>query len=147
MPLTVHSNPRQGAWVRHQLIAPLTLLVGIFCAFSQVSGALHWVLVEHARCAEHGEWVHVGEGEQAHSDAATAPASVSVEAEGTDEHGHDHCDFLRTPRELTLAPSARASLPVPRVVGSSGQVRCSDSKATIARYELAPKTSPPASES
>jgi hypothetical protein len=147
MPLTVHSSPRRGACVRRQLIARLTLLVGIFCVFSQVSGALHWVLVEHARCAEHGEWAHVGEGEHAHSDAPTAPASVSVQAGGTDEHGHDHCDFLRTPRELTLAPSARALLPVPRVVGSSGQVRCSDSKATIARYELAPKTSPPAYES
>jgi hypothetical protein len=105
------------------------------------------VLIEHAQCAEHGEWVHVGEGDHAHSDAATTPASVSVQAGGTDKHGHDHCDLLRTPRELTLAPSTRTSLPAPRVIGSSGQMRCSDSKASIARYELAPKTSPPGYES
>jgi hypothetical protein len=121
----------------------LTLLVGIFCAFSQVSGALHWVLVEHARCAQHGEWVHVGEGDHAHSDAAATPASVSVQAAGSDEHGHDHCDFLPTPRELTLVRSAQSSLPAPRVIDSSGDVRCSDSKAPISLYELAPKTSPP----
>lgn len=129
--------------MRRQLVARLTLLVGIFCAFSQISGALHWVLVEHARCAEHAEWVHVGEDDHAHSDAAATPASVSVQAAGTDEHGHDHCDFLRTPREVTLAPPARASLPVPQVLGCAGQVRRSDSKAPMARYELAPKTSPP----
>jgi hypothetical protein len=129
--------------MRRQLLARLTLLVGILCAFSQVSGALHWVLVEHARCAEHGAWVHVGEGDHTHSDAPAAPASVSVQAGDSDEHGHDHCDFLRTPRELTLASSPRTALPLPRVTGSSGQVRPSDSKASIARYELAPKTSPP----
>lgn len=143
MARAVRNNPLRGAWVRRQLIARLTLLVGLFCAFSQVSGALHWVLVEHAQCAEHGEWVHVGEGDHAHSDDPTAPASVSVQAGSTDEHGHDHCDFLRSPRELALGPSARASLPLLRFTGASGQVRGSDSKASIARYELAPKTSPP----
>jgi hypothetical protein len=143
MARTVRSNPLRGAWVRRQLVARLTLLVGIFCAFSQVSGALHWVLIEHARCAEHGEWVHAGEGDHAHSDASTAPASVSVQAGGTDEHGHDHCDFLRAPRELTLVSSAPTSLPAPQIMRSSGGVRGSDSKAPIARYELAPKTSPP----
>lgn len=130
-------------WVRRQLVAHLTLLIGIFCAFSQVTGALHWVIVEHTRCAEHSEWVHVGEGNHAHSYAPTPTASLSVQAASADEHAHDHCDFLRTPRESTLAPSARASLPLPWVIGSFGQVRCSDSKAPLARYELAPKTSPP----
>lgn len=134
---------RRSAWARRQLVAYSTLLVGLFCAFSQVSGALHWVLVEHARCAEHGELIHVGEGDHGHSDASVAPASASVEAAVADEHGHDHCDFLRTPRELMLAPSAQTALPVPRVIGSSGDVGWSDSKALIARYELAPKTSPP----
>ena len=147
MARTVRSDPPLGAWVRRQLLARLTLLVGICCVFSQLSGALHWVLIEHARCAEHGEWVHVGDGDHAQSDVATAPDSVSIEAGSSETHGHDHCDFLRTPRELALAPSAPVSLPVPRVTGCSGQVRCSDAKASITRYELAPKTSPPRNES
>jgi hypothetical protein len=92
----VRSDPVLGAWVRRQLLKRLTLLVGIFCALSQVSGALHWVLVEHARCAEHGDWVHAGESDHGHSDAAApdtaAPdaASVSVQAADSDEHGNDH---------------------------------------------------------
>lgn len=147
MARTVRSDPPRCAWARRQLVASLTLLLGIFCAFSQVSGALHWVLVEHARCAQHGEWVHVGEDDHAHSAAPTRAASVSVEAAGTDEHGHDHCHFLRAPRELTLVPTAHTSLPEPWIVGSSVEVRGSDSKAPTTRYELAPKTSPPRYES
>jgi hypothetical protein len=141
---TVRGIRLQGAWVRRQLVAHLMLLVGLFCAFSQVSGALHWVLVEHARCAEHDAWVHADESDHSHSDAPAAPTSVSAQAAGADEHGHDHCDSLRTPRELTLVASARSSLSAPLVLGSSGEMRRSDSKAPAASYELAPKTSPPA---
>lgn len=133
--------------MRRQLVARLTLLVGIFCAFSQISGALHWVLVEHARCAEHGELVHTSDGDHAHSDTSAAPSSVSIEAGGSNEHGHDHCEVSPAPRELMLVSSAPISLPPASVTGSSGDVRCSDAKASIAGYALAPKTSPPASAS
>jgi hypothetical protein len=129
--------------LRHQLLARLTLLVGIFCVLSQISGALHWVLVEHAQCAEHGEWVHVGQRDDPHSEASSARDSACVEAGGRDAHGHHHCDFLPGPRELALVPSAE-HLPVETlVVDARGDVQSSDSRVLTARYELAPKTSPP----
>lgn len=135
-----------GAWLRHQLLPRLTLLVGLFCAYSQVSTTLHWVLVQHVRCAEHGDWVHGEEhGHVAAAGAATASASfVAVDGES---HEHDHCHFLVDPRELALRPSAQVGLRPEPAGAVRASVRLAEAGAGSALYELAPKTSPPARSS
>jgi hypothetical protein len=121
----------------------LTLLLGLFCTFSQVSGALHWVLVEHERCSEHGELVHAGDSHGSDADAPP-PLAVSITAEHVEGHAHEHCEFLLDSREVTLRPSSTASLLAPPLLGCFSHLRASDTDARFVLYELAPKTSPPA---
>jgi hypothetical protein len=149
----VSKKPALGAWVRRPLLARITLLVGLFCIFSQVSGALHWALVEHVRCAEHGDWVHEGEAHaeveahaegEAHAEASPEPSSEpGLQAPGADEHGHDHCLYLADRRDPSL-PSAALALIDSRVGGWSAAAPGErDAVASALAYELAPKTSPP----
>jgi hypothetical protein len=137
--------------LRRQLLPRLALLLGLFCAYSQISGALHWVLVQHARCAEHGEWIHAEHGEGGHAvagdhgHAEPAAPSQSSEARPADDeaHGHDHCTFLVTPPELTPEAGTLASLAPAPTGGAAGFCRASDRGAPSALYLLAPTTSPP----
>lgn len=136
-------KPPTGAWVRRPLLAQLTLLVGVFCVFSQFSGAMHWALVEHARCAEHGDWVHPDDEHGVTEPSESESAPVSVVASTGDQHGHDHCQFLADRRELPLPPLTFEALnePPARVSVFEGRTQAALGSGTI--YELAPKTSPP----
>jgi hypothetical protein len=133
--------------LRRQLLPRLTLLLGLFCAYSQVSSTLHWLLVEHARCADHGEWVHVAEEHHAHEAEDATPASPSVAAAERDAHGHDHCQFLVDARSLTPVSRPEALIPSPTESLGPDLIGPSDCSLPVALYRLAPKTSPPAARS
>jgi hypothetical protein len=126
------------------LLAPTTVLLGILCVFSQLSSVVHWALVEHVRCAEHGDWVHA-DGEHGGADLATpaAPQVSLVSSEAGDEHAHDHCQFLSERRELTLASVAFGTLQAPSSLAPPAGTLAAEASAPGAIYELAPKTSPP----
>jgi hypothetical protein len=129
--------------LRRHLLARLTLLLGLLCMVSQLSGELHWALVEHQRCADHGEWIHEGDHHHAGSEEAAAPAPLSVTSPDDDAHDHDHCQVLTDRRELGLAPSATTPLEAPAAHAVTGLERATPVVAASALYRLAPKTSPP----
>jgi len=141
-------KPTPGAWLRRQLLPRLTLLLGLFAAYAQVSSTLHWVMVQHARCADHGEWVHVGEGHDAHEAEHATQASPGVAAADGEIHDHDHCHFLVDPRTFAAVPPPKVVLSPPGEWLGPGLTRRSDAAGgQLALYELAPKTSPPAARS
>ena len=140
-------KPTPGAWLRRQLLPRLTLLLGLFAAYSQVSSTLHWVLVQHVRCADHGEWVHVGEGHHAQEAEHATQTSPSGAAADGETHGHDHCHFLVDPRTFAVILPPRVVLAQAGEWIGAGIAGPPDAGRQIALYELAPKTSPPAARS
>jgi hypothetical protein len=138
--------------VRRSSIA--TLLVAIGLVGAQVVGLLHLVLVEHERCAEHGEMIEVrGEVQiHAHAQRPASPAlagaraaAVTAAETGSPAHDHEHCLVLLGRR--TSGPPAPAAAIVASV-GTSPIVVVSSSCVAAPRgpplYRLAPKSSPPA---
>jgi hypothetical protein len=113
---------------------------------AQVAGLAHLLVVEHERCAEHGDIV---EGAANHPAAAAAERQegdrASVRAAGDEIAGHDHCLYLATLRRGTgsecqhvvLAPRAAAAR---FVVGAERREQASGPSL----LRIAPKTSPPA---
>jgi hypothetical protein len=140
-------KPTSGAWWRRQLLPRLTLLLGLFAAYSQVSSTLHWVLVQHVRCADHGEWVHAGEGHHADEAEHATQTSPSVAAADGETHGHDHCHFLVDPRTFAVISPPRVVLAQLGECMAAGITCPSNTGWQSALYELAPKTSPPAARS
>jgi len=118
----------------------------MLAVFLQGSNGGHMLLVEHARCAEHGELVHNGvdhhheTGGYAESDSPTFQNTSSDRP----EEAHEHCAFSADHRNgliaiggaqlSTHAYEARVDFALASVfVGPSG-----------ARFRIAPKNSPPA---
>lgn len=111
-----------------------TWLIGLFAS------PLHQLLVEHVRCAEHGQLVHAGD----HADAGHALAEqallIAAEAHGD----HDHCD------SCAVAP-AIGDVEAPTLASSPGSGDGDQSDPTVVavrapstdRYRIAPKQSPP----
>ena len=103
--------------------------------------ALHFSLVAHRICAEHGELLH---------GAASAPAAASRSSElqlVTDQHAgheHEHCGVLALPGSTGLPPSAFWREPpeveVSLAVGVVGE-RTAHVGIALLRY--APKLAPP----
>jgi len=125
----------------------LALPVALVCALAYVGSVMHFVLVQHATCLEHGEMVHVedasahglGEVEASFDDARVASRREAVEAHGMDAHCV-HAFFRREappPVEgitlVSVAPTRSApALAVFRFHAEP-----------VARLHLAPKASPP----
>lgn len=93
------------------------LLLVVFSVGYIVPG-LHFTLVQHEMCAEHGELRH-SDGPLLKSAHSASSHASSVEATASVEHEHEHCAVLatsslratsasRTDAELAPAPQARA---------------------------------------
>jgi hypothetical protein len=142
----------RAAWLRFVLALGASLV-----AAGYLAAVLHMAFFAHARCAEHGELVHVdgdahasapAPGHHGATDATSAPSAGEGGEDPSDEH--DHCllgtaqsEQARIPeaghRVLSLAPPpavapARAPRP-PRVLVPPPP---------IALLFLSPKSSPPA---
>ena len=128
------------------MIRRACVLVGLLTLFLQGSSGGHVLLVEHTRCAEHGELVHNGDahrhvaGEHAHVDTA----SVRGMADPGSGEAHYHCALsidrrdafvsICTPARSTHAfETPHASAPTDALVVTRA-----------ARFRIAPKNSPPA---
>jgi hypothetical protein len=116
-------------------------LVAVFlCA--QLGGALHFAVVQHVSCAEHGELVEIG------TDAGVRAAAVAthetVRADDTTLHGHDHCGVsaIRRERIHHVAPLALAARLPTTSLAHASLARRAPPRA-IAILDLAPKSSPP----
>ncbi len=129
-------NPSLKTWIAALCLAAQGLVLG------------HYALVEHTRCAEHGELVHVGGHADAHGTEHGAGAAADVASdlittgEAAHDESHEHCATCSERRKVICAPapivatvSVRvdpSSTPVVQVFGASRAV-----------YWIAPKTSPP----
>jgi hypothetical protein len=123
-----------------RVVSALLALVGLLF---QGSTAGHMLLVEHARCAEHGELVH-GEASHAAEPAAEEQPSLRGHREAEQQTGHAHCSHAAERRDAvaTVASSEHRAQPrdlEPRVAEGETLVRDGSD-----RYRLAPKSSPPA---
>lgn len=145
-------SPMQLQRTALRLLATL-LVVGHACV--ALLTALHGLHVEHVRCAEHGELVHV------HADEHEGGASASAESDDTGRgvdagnplasHAHDHCRvvILREHGDddgLAIVP-ARA-LVQPTAPATSTLIAAQAPLGTVAitgppLLARAPKTSPP----
>jgi hypothetical protein len=141
---------RHSQWSPHRprlLALPFVVL----CAVVYLGSAVHFALVQHSTCMEHGDVIHL--------DEHGAPAQPQrLEASFTDEraarvstgggiaHGAEaHCAHVSLRREGLLPPAW--SLSMPGAVAESGLMPGLEQLPAepVARLRLAPKSSPPLS--
>ena len=121
-------------------------LIGLLALFLQGSSGGHMLLIEHTRCAEHGELVHGSEAH--HHDASThaeadelAFQSGSKDASG---EAHEHCALSGDRRDGT--PSIDHAKVARCPIADSPGAAPGDRFILVAteRFRIAPKNSPPA---
>ena len=131
----------------------LALPFVVLCALAYAGNVAHFALVQHATCLEHGEVIHVGEGE-AHvqpqaveqSSAQSGVRVTQASAEATASHGSEaHCAHTFFRRE-GLAPPAEVLLPLKALaIAGPAPLVAQVHAEPVARLRLAPKSSPPLS--
>lgn len=105
--------------------------------------ALHFTLIEHELCAEHGALEHRG-AQAVHAERAVASQSAGLEAAASVEHEHEHCAVLATSsqRATSTARSAIAVAPAPLTpVSSVSPAEFAHPSLELLAY--APKLAPP----
>jgi hypothetical protein len=124
-----------------------TYLIAALCLAAQALVLGHYVLVEHTRCAEHGELLHAVESAQAHRLGGASAADPNGDAlrrgEVAHDEGHDHC-ATTSDRRKSLCASAVEGTPLrvdSLVRFYEHGIQIVDVDAAI--YCVAPKTSPP----
>jgi hypothetical protein len=135
---------RFGARVRYAVRDALLVIAAFALLGAQALSTLHYVLVPHHLCAEHGVLEDGGARAKASLDKA-APAADTIaanESDGQDDHEactlatrHEHGVLLERPA-LQLAPAT-----VGAIVSSSSGVALKPTRAAL--LSSAPKTSPP----
>ena len=128
------------------MIRRACVLASLLGLFLQGSSAGHILLVQHTRCAEHGELVHSRDahqqpaGEHSHADAAAVHGTPGP---GSDE-AHDHCALSVDRRDAIVSFCA----PVCSTRSFETQHAFAPNEAfgvaRTARFRIAPKNSPPA---
>ena len=103
------------------------------------------LLVEHTRCAEHGDLVH---GDAAHHHSSSRGEATAATLEGHGEHdsdaAHEHCALTVDRRD---AVAALTSSQVSALAGDAFDCAPPFEERLVteqARFRIAPKTSPPA---
>ncbi|MBL8627050.1 MAG: hypothetical protein JNK64_37520 [Myxococcales bacterium] len=118
-------------------------VVALACVLGQLLGVLHMGLIQHRRCAAHGELVEGGADELAAMvDAAPAVGQAAFVGHAQrGEHDHEHCQApsqRATPRVAAFAAAPRVALPLaaaPPVARAALAIQ--------GLFRLAPKASPP----
>ena len=128
------------------MIRRACVLASLLALFLQGSNGGHILLVEHSRCAEHGELVH--QGEAPHHDASTHVETDGVTLEGVSNEAsgdaHQHCALTVDRRDaLVSIVEAQTS---PSCIDASPSALPPDPFVFVVakRFRVAPKNSPPA---
>lgn len=136
----------------------VAVLTSLACLSGQMSRVVHFSVVQHATCSEHGDLIHVGhtatETDSGHlSDHASTGshavslAPVGLTVVGAEVHGHDHehCPLAAAPKSPAQSASGSAVAMAHAAPARAGPV-VRDPVAVVALDPLraAPKTSPPA---
>ncbi|MAE70249.1 MAG: hypothetical protein CME06_07240 [Gemmatimonadetes bacterium] len=115
-------------------------MLALLMLWAGIGGSLHYSVVPHTRCADHGEIVH-GEEAAPHAPRIAGLGILPDEPRESD-HEHEHCVFTQAER----ARIARA-LAEQRAAHPSALAPCADTHTrqfnTLALFRLAPKHSPP----
>jgi hypothetical protein len=124
------------------------LALSVVFGLAQALPVLHFVLVAHRLCAEHGELLHADTSQEGASPVAEAPADdegqTHLVASAAETHAHEHCGVVVTsqPHGLQLGSPAgpcSVALQCSTEVGQAGSAHRS-----IALLAYAPKLAPPA---
>lgn len=106
----------------------------------------HMLLVEHTRCAEHGELVHDALGHRHDAGLHVAADAPAFESAGDDapDSAHEHCAPIADRRDAIVAVvsaevAPSSPMPPPRVLSTETVAVPGES-----RFRVAPKNSPPA---
>lgn len=127
------------------MIRSAYVITSLLILMLQGSSGGHMLLVEHTRCAEHGELVHGdphqhGAGPQ---QQAESPALHGMPDPSTEE-GHDHCSVSSDRRDALVLIAA----PDAGIQASKAHEPLALHSAIIPpitpRFRIAPKNSPPA---
>lgn len=123
----------------------LAAFIALLLSGSSLAQTVHFLLIPHAICAEHGELVELGGQADAHHEPHEASRSVAISEHGEADAGHDHCEVLaRSERELSLPPIASFELPAaPRSLEQALPVVEESARHARPLLDVAPKTSPP----
>ncbi|GHG72426.1 hypothetical protein [Comamonas sp. JC664] len=142
MSRSTHRQPVSPVRSRRMAL-PLALL----CALAYMGSVMHFALVQHATCLEHGEVIHVEAGsdhgaghvEASFDDVRLASRGAQAESHGTDAHCV-HAFFRReAPPPQQDAPSLLAA----PVLSQPALAVFRFHSEPVARLHLAPKASPP----
>ncbi|MBK7071958.1 MAG: hypothetical protein IPH44_06620 [Myxococcales bacterium] len=117
--------------------------VALVCLLGQLLGVLHMGLIEHRRCAAHGELVEGGAGGVGEAVEVAAPLGVATALphEQRAEHDHDHC---QAPSERCAPqPAAIEAGPVELMLAGGAAPVARSPVAIVGLFRLAPKASPP----
>lgn len=132
------TSPASGSAV----IRSACILLGAAAFLLQGSSVGHHLLVEHSRCAAHGELTH---GVEAHGHAEPSAEAEQRQAfEGRSDETHEHCAWSADRRD------AFARVAATETVGESVEgvhgffpARLVEPSSRL-RFRVAPKNSPPA---
>jgi len=132
---------RAARWSRTLALAAVGLL-----QLAQLASLAHEASGPHLVCSEHGEAVHapVSSGPSL-ALAAPPPSVVAYVAETMPRlHGHEHCPLAGVTHDTRAAGDGRLRLPdLPPPGPALALERLGPGLASVQRYLLAPKQSPP----
>lgn len=131
--------------LRSAAIAIALLAGALLCAPPSL---LHFVLVQHFVCAEHGELV---DGSDPHASEPQKSRAPQNEAKGPAlratavSHDHEHCSLSAAAREglALVAPASGVRIALPSLGDDLGHALCADGECAREIFRVAPKTSPP----
>jgi hypothetical protein len=126
------------AWLR---VSGASLVLFVLIGAGHVLPALHFALVVHRVCAEHGEVVHEA---QRPLERSREPAGAAVSGAAGAGHEHDHCGVPALPGGAAAPPArawARAEAPHELAAAPNGE---RSAHVHVALLSYAPKLAPPA---
>lgn len=121
------------------------VLAGLYVASTAVSFA-HLATTQHARCPDHGELMHVEPVTHEAGLEMTAPGELPTLARGGalgDPHDHDHCAVTPLGESGWAQRVSQTSAPLLAARVDPAPLSGDVAFVTVARYLIAPKTSPP----
>jgi hypothetical protein len=104
---------------------------------------LHFTLIEHELCAEHGALEH-RDVEAAHAERAVASQSAALNASASVEHEHEPCAVLATSSQRATSPARSAIVLASAVLTKARSVSPAEfAHPSLELLAYAPKLAPP----
>jgi hypothetical protein len=140
-------------WDSHSLIGRgrtkgtakfLALLLIVTAGSAPFFASWHEAIVQHVRCAEHGELTHVNSFHVHSSSRGGASSSLQSEDNSDPSDEHQHCDLAFVVKAATYAPVVQSAVRYTPPTVPNRPVDCSavlPGRACV--LASAPKTSPP----